>query len=90
MIEPSASGRIAVGWSTEARSDLRAINRETAVQILRCVDRYLMTRVGDVKKLQPPLGGFRIRCGDYRLFFDLEDESRIRITAVRHRREAYR
>jgi mRNA-degrading endonuclease RelE of RelBE toxin-antitoxin system len=43
-----------------------------------------------VKKLKPPLTGFRLRCGDYRVFFDPEGESAIAITAVRHRREAYR
>jgi mRNA-degrading endonuclease RelE of RelBE toxin-antitoxin system len=82
--------RIAVIWSPEARGDLRAIDRETAVQILHCVDRYLAGRIGDVKKLKPPLTGFRLRCGDYRLFFDQKDEYTIHVSAVRNRREAYR
>jgi mRNA-degrading endonuclease RelE of RelBE toxin-antitoxin system len=47
-------------------------------------------RAGDVKKLRPPLSGFRLRCGDYRVFFDLEGESRIEVIGVRNRREAYR
>jgi hypothetical protein len=34
-----APQRIAVIWSPEARADLRAIDRETAMQILRCLDR---------------------------------------------------
>jgi mRNA-degrading endonuclease RelE of RelBE toxin-antitoxin system len=54
------------------------------------VDRYLASRTGDVKKLKPPLIGFRLRCGDYRVFFDLKDADAIEITAVRHRKEAYR
>jgi mRNA-degrading endonuclease RelE of RelBE toxin-antitoxin system len=74
----------------EARADLRAIDRETAMQILHYVDRYLGSRTGDVKKLKPPRTGFRLRCGDYRVFFDLKDENAIQISAVRHRREAYR
>ncbi len=90
MTEPPAPERIAVGWSPEARADLRAIDRETAMQILHCVDRYLASRTGDVKKLKPPRTGFRLRCGDYRVFFDLKDENAIQISAVRHRREAYR
>jgi mRNA-degrading endonuclease RelE of RelBE toxin-antitoxin system len=90
MTEPSAPERIAVIWSLEARADLRAIDRETAMQILRCVDRYLASRSGDVKKLKPPRTGLRLRCGDYRVFFDLRDENAIQISAVRHRREAYR
>ena len=31
--------RIAVIWSPEARADLRAIDRATAMQILYCLDR---------------------------------------------------
>ncbi|MGC9971149.1 MAG: type II toxin-antitoxin system RelE/ParE family toxin [Bryobacteraceae bacterium] len=90
MSEQPAHERIAVVWSPEARADLRAIGRETAMQILRSVDRYLASRAGDVKKLKPPLIGFRLRCGDYRVFFDQKDENAIEITAVRNRREAYR
>ena len=77
-------------WSPEARADLRAIDRDTAMQILHCLDRYLANRTGDVKKLKPPLTGFRLRCGDYRVFFDQKDEHTVNVTAVRNRREAYR
>lgn len=82
--------RIAVLWSTQARDDLRSIDRQTALHILHCLDRYLAERAGDVKKLKPPLTGFRLRCGDYRLFFDLGGPNKIRIIAVRHRSQAYR
>ena len=90
MSEDAASERIAVTWSPEARADLRAIDRETAIQILHCIDRYLSNRAGDVKRLKPPETGFRLRCGDYRVFFDHRNETTIEITGVRHRREAYR
>jgi mRNA-degrading endonuclease RelE of RelBE toxin-antitoxin system len=74
----------------EARADLRAIDRETAMQILYGVDRYLASRTGDVKKLKPPFIGVRLRCGDYRAFFDVKDDNTIEITGVRNRRDAYR
>lgn len=90
MNEETAPERIAVIWSPEARADLRAIERETAMQILHCIDRYLTSHSGDVKKLKPPLTGFRLRCGDYRIFFDLQEENTIDITGVKNRREAYR
>jgi len=48
MTEAPAPERIAVGWATEARADLRAIDRENAMQILHCVDRYLASRTGDL------------------------------------------
>lgn len=90
MSEEAAPERIAVVWSPEARADLRAIERATAMQILHCVDRYLANRTGDVKKLKPPLAGFRLRCGDYRVFFDPKEETIIEVIGVRNRREAYR
>jgi len=90
MSEEAAPERIAVIWSPEARADLRAIEREAAMQILLSVDRYLASRNGDVKKLKPPLTGFRLRCGGHRVFFDLRGENTIEITGVRNRREAYR
>jgi len=77
-------------WAPEARADLRAINRETAMQVLYCIDRYLAGRVGDVKRLKTPFTGFRLRCGDHRVFFDHKGENTIEITSVRNRREAYR
>jgi len=88
--EEPAPERIAVIWSPEARADLRAIEREIAIQILHCIDRYLASRSGDVKKLKPPRSGFRLRCADYRVFFDFKDETTIEVTGVKNRREAYR
>jgi mRNA-degrading endonuclease RelE of RelBE toxin-antitoxin system len=88
--EGAAPERIAIRWSPEARADQRAIDREAARQILGCVDRYPTNRSGDVKKLKPPFAGFRLRCGDYRVFFDPKDEAGIEITGIRNRREAYR
>jgi len=60
------------------------------MQILHCMDRYLTSRTGDIKKLKPPFTGCRLRCGDYRVFFDLRDDDTIEIIAVRHRSDAYR
>ena len=88
MTEPP--GRLGLLWSPAARADLRVIERDQALQILHCIDRLLTDRAGDVKKLKPPFTGFRLRCGDYRVFFDFSGGSTIEITAVRHRNDAYR
>jgi mRNA-degrading endonuclease RelE of RelBE toxin-antitoxin system len=85
-----AGARLSIVWSPEARAGLHAIDRESALSILHCADRYLAARTGDVKKLKPPQTGFRLRCGDYRLFFEFRGETAIEVLAVRHRREAYR
>ena len=90
MSEPDGPRRIGAFWSPEARGELRAIDRETAMQILRCLDRYLAAGAGDVKRLKSPLTGLRLRCGDYRIFFDSKESDMIQITAARHRRDAYR
>ncbi|MGD0438672.1 MAG: type II toxin-antitoxin system RelE/ParE family toxin [Bryobacteraceae bacterium] len=90
MADEVAPQRIEIIWSPEARANLRAIGREPAMQILQCLDRYLDSRAGVLKRLKPPLTGYRLRCGDNRIFFDPRDDKMIQITAVRNRREAYR
>jgi mRNA-degrading endonuclease RelE of RelBE toxin-antitoxin system len=77
-------------WSDPAQAQLRAIDRETALHTLHALARYLETGEGDVKRLQniePP--EFRLRVGDYRVRFHDQGDT-LRITAVKHRREAYR
>jgi mRNA-degrading endonuclease RelE of RelBE toxin-antitoxin system len=88
--EEKSPHRISINWSVEARADLRSIDQKIALDILRCTDRYLATRNGDVKKLKSPQTGYRLRCGDYRLFFEERGENKIEVIGVRHRREAYR
>ena len=77
-------------WTAQAKADLRAIDQQTALRILHLVARFLATGEGDVKRLQdiePP--EFRLRVGDYRLFFaNINDALEVR--RVLHRREAYR
>jgi mRNA-degrading endonuclease RelE of RelBE toxin-antitoxin system len=90
VTEPAAPEHLSVLWSPEARVELRAIDREPALQILYCLNRYLANRTGDVKRLKPPLTGFRLRCGDYRVFFDWKSAETIQVLGVRHRKEAYR
>lgn len=50
----------------------------------------IATRTGGVKALRPPLTGFRLRCGNYRVFFDHTGTNAIEITKVKDRKEAYR
>jgi mRNA interferase RelE/StbE len=78
-------------WSAEARADLRAIDRDTALRLLKALDRFLKTNAGNVKQLEgfdPPL--FRLRVGDWRLIYRVQRDEAIEIVRVRNRREAYR
>ena len=74
----------------QAKADIRSIDKERALNILKTLDRFASSEKGDVKRLQgiePAL--YRLRADDYRvLFHDLGDS--IEVTRVRHRREAYR
>ena len=79
-----------VVWSATARNELRAIDRDTAWQILLAIDRYVQTGAGEVIKLQPPRKDFRLRVGDYRVLFLRIGAQSIEVLRVRHRSEAYR
>jgi mRNA-degrading endonuclease RelE of RelBE toxin-antitoxin system len=77
--------------SDEARVDLRAIDRGTALRVLKALDRFMKTDSGDVKRLEgfdPPL--FRLRSGDWRIIFRRLGDGDIEVVRVRNRREAYR
>jgi mRNA interferase RelE/StbE len=79
-----------IEWLDEAADDVRAIDRSTAVRLFEGILRFSRTGGGDVKTLHGDLAGaFRLRLGDYRILFNLED-GEMRIFGVRHRSEAYR
>lgn len=77
--------------STEARLDLRAIDRETALRLLKTLQRFAKSGAGDVKQLEgfePPM--YRLRSGAWRIIFRYSDDDAIDVVRVRNRREAYR
>jgi mRNA-degrading endonuclease RelE of RelBE toxin-antitoxin system len=79
-----------ITWTDLAKADVRAIDSQTAMHILRGLARFLETGEADVKRLQdvdPPQ--FRLRVGAYRVRFYDHGEI-IEILRVQHRSEAYR
>ena len=79
-----------IEWLDEAAADVRAINRATAMHLFDGILRFSRTGAGDVNALHGDMAGaFRLRLGDYRVLFTLEDNS-MWIFGVRHRSEAYR
>jgi mRNA interferase RelE/StbE len=79
-----------IEWLDEARRDIRALDRPTAMRIFESILRFARTGSGDVLALQGDFSGaFRLRAGDYRALFTLENET-MSIFSVRHRSEAYR
>ncbi len=78
-------------FSDEARADIRAIDRETAMRVLHGLARLVATEAGDIKQLQgydPPR--FRLRVGDYRILYRRLGDGDLQIIRVLHRGEAYR
>jgi mRNA-degrading endonuclease RelE of RelBE toxin-antitoxin system len=77
-------------WPDSARAELRAIDRDSAMRILRALTLYARTGEGDLKALSGPWEGcFRLRVGEYRIIFSvLPDQIAIRRT--RHRSDVYR
>ena len=55
------------------------------------VKRFSETETGDVKKLQvDKRAQFRLRIGDWRVFFDKDSASRtISVLAIRNRKDSY-
>jgi mRNA-degrading endonuclease RelE of RelBE toxin-antitoxin system len=78
-------------WSAEARADIRSIDRDTALRLLRALGRFLKSAAGNVKQLEgfdPPL--FRPRIGAWRIIYRHPSEDAIEVVPVRNGREAYR
>jgi len=71
-----------------AKTDVRRIDRETAMRILTALDRFARTGESDVKALQGR-DEFRFQITDYRLFF-INIADALEVRRVLHRREAYR
>lgn len=68
-------------WTDQAKADVRGIDRETAIDLLHGLARFLATEQGDVRRLQniqPP--EYRLRPGDYRVrYYDYGDQIEIQI-----------
>ena len=77
-----------IEWTDEARADIRALDRATAMRIFDGLYHYAVTGVGDVKAPQGKHAGkLRLRLGDYRVFFT-SGRKLLRILAVKNRGEA--
>ena len=78
-----------ITWSEGARTDVRRVDRETAMRILTAHHRFAETGEGDVKKLTAKTGELRLRVCDYRIRFTEDPDDTLRIHSVLHRKEAY-
>jgi mRNA-degrading endonuclease RelE of RelBE toxin-antitoxin system len=78
-------------WSPQARGQLRGIDPENAMRILRALTKLAETGAGNVKVLQGPLAGVtRLRVGPWRVRYRYIEPGRALVLAVEKRGDAYR
>ena len=78
-----------IEWLDEAKADVRAIDQPIAMRLFEGILRFAQIGAADVNALHGDMAGaFRLRIGDYRVLFTLEEDV-MRIFGGRHRSEAY-
>lgn len=77
-----------ITYTELALGDLRRIPKRFAVQIVAKMSRLEHGLRGDIKRLTKFDCDYRLRCGDYRVLFDVEDDG-VLVHRVLHRKEAY-
>lgn len=82
------SGFLEIHYTETAIADLERLPPRIAEQTMRKIDRLQNGLHGDIKRLTQFDHDYRLRSGDYRILFDVED-SRAIIQRILHRKEAY-
>jgi mRNA interferase RelE/StbE len=77
-----------ITYTEIAVEDLRLIPRRFAAQIVAKISRLEHGLRGDIKRLTNFDCDYRLRCGDYRVLFDVEDDEVV-VHRILHRKEAY-
>jgi len=80
-----------VVFASSARRELQALSQATARRILKKVELLASNpRPSGCKKLHGHSNLWRIRVGDYRIIYSIDDNNQIvDVSIVRHRNEAY-
>ena len=80
--------RYTVEISPRALKDLRKIEHQSAVRIIKKIRIMENDLSGDVKRLTDFDVGYRLRVGDFRVLFDVRSDVLV-IRRIKHRSEAY-
>ncbi len=73
-----------------AVKDLKRFSGQNAGRIADALELLAEDLSGDVKKLTNFTLEYRLRVGAYRVLFEVENENRVMVYRILHRREAYR
>jgi len=73
----------------KAIKDLSKINKQDAIKIFSKIENLEeFPRIANLKKLTKFMPPYRLRVGNYRVLFDIEDNV-ITVYRVRHRKDVY-
>jgi len=78
-----------IQFKPRAVKDIDKISSRLKTKIIRAIEMMSDDLTGDVKRLTNFTPEYRLRVGDYRVLFEIENESII-VYRIRHRREVYR
>ncbi len=85
-----AKRKYGVEYDPAAVEELQALRRFSQVRVISAVEKHLLDtptlpKGSTIKKLDPPvLAAFRLRVGDLRVFYDVEEANQtVRIIAIR-------
>jgi mRNA interferase RelE/StbE len=82
----------AVTFARSARRELEALDRPLVARVFKRIEALTGNpRPAGCRKLVGQVNLWRIRIGDYRLIYEVDDGKRVvDVVAVRHRSDAYR
>ncbi len=78
-----------IGFKPRAVKDLKALDQRESARISEKIEAMRDNLTGDVKKLTDFTPEYRLRVGNYRVLFTLED-NKVVVYRVRHRKDVYR
>ncbi len=75
-----------------AEKDLKRLTSENFYRLIQSVKALAKNpRPPGCRKISGSMNDWRIRVGDYRVIYEIDDQEKaVRVMRVRHRREAYR
>lgn len=81
-----------IQWRNSATRELRRLDRQLIPRVLEVIGQLSENPFpAGARKLQGSERTYRIRIGDYRVIYEVREETRVIIIArVRHRKDAYR
>jgi mRNA interferase RelE/StbE len=81
--------KYSIQFKPRAVKDIESLKSKFQSRIINKIEEMSDNLKGDVKHLTNSTPEFRLRVGDYRVLFEIEDGTII-VYRIRHRKEAYR